>query len=555
MQTARRQTPFLLCSLPSLRSTLVMALLAGTSGQVVCAEPFAFQPSMPFLPGNLVLSRAVYDNRADNVTIGTILPPNCASTQAGCSGSGGATNDGTYPGVWNNVLYDSAFGITAKIYLDQVTPLGRTLSTLEVPHGVSQNGATKGVVTSFSSKSELALHLSDDKHYLTFMGYAAPVDAIDVSNSNTPAVPDPTNPDGQNFYRAVARVDAFGQFRFTKTNAYSGNNGRAAIRAEVNGKPVYFTVGNAGNGANPQPNGVIIGTGVQWIDAARSEQDPGTPTPAASFSITQLGYKADKIGKDDNYRELTIFNNVLYVTKGSGSNGVNTIYFVDTTGTACPNGVGLPPSSAKLPSAPLAYDASTLQSKGLPTNMCILAGFPSTPTKSAKTLIYPHALWFADANTLYVADQGDGYTGGADLYSHAAAQTSAGLQKWVFDATAKQWTLAYTLQAGLDLGVSYPVRGYPEGANAATGLPWAPATDGLRNFTGRVAPDGTVTLWAVTATISGNGDVGADPNRLVMVRDILKNTNPAVAARESFVTLRRAAFGEVLRGIAFTPGS
>jgi len=86
-------------------------------------------------------------------------------------------------------------------------------------------------------------------------------------------------------------------------------------------------------------------------------------------------------------------------------------------------------------------------------------------------------------------------------------------------------------------------------------LPWAPATDGLRNFTGRVAPDGTVTLWAVTATISGNGDVGADPNRLVMVRDILKNTNPAVAARESFVTLRRAAFGEVLRGIAFTPGS
>ena len=85
------------------------------------------------------------------------------------------------------------------------------------------------MVTSFSSKSELALNLSTDGKYLTFMGYVAPIDAIDVSNSNTPGVVDPTNPVGENAYRAVAQVDAKGNFQFTETNAYSGNNGRAAI--------------------------------------------------------------------------------------------------------------------------------------------------------------------------------------------------------------------------------------------------------------------------------------------------------------------------------------
>jgi hypothetical protein len=303
---------------------------------------------------------------------------------------------------------------------------------------------------------------------------------------------------------------------------------------------------------------VIIGTGAQFVDASNqseAQQNPGTPTPVASFSVTELGKKADKIGKDDNFRGMTVFNNVVYYTKGSGSNGVNTVYFVDTTGSACPNGVGVPVAGAALPSAPLAYNAATLQSNGLPNNMCVLAGFPSTPVKTATSLTYPFGVWFADANTLYVADEGDGYVGGTDLYTHAAAQTTAGLQKWVFNTTTQSWTLAYTLQAGLDLGQPYTVRDYPVGTNPATNLPWSPAADGLRNLTGRVDADGHVTIWAVTSTISGGGDVGADPNRLVAIRDNLKNTTAAGASQEKFVTLRSAAFAEVLRGVSFTPGS
>ena len=112
-----------------------------------------------------------------------------------------------------------------------MSPFGFVLNSLEVPNSsMKQVGSTSDqLVTSFPSKSELALHLSTDGKYLTFIGYVAPVDAIDVSNSNTPRAVDPTNPVGENFPRAVAQVDQNGKFQFTETNAYSGNNGRAVI--------------------------------------------------------------------------------------------------------------------------------------------------------------------------------------------------------------------------------------------------------------------------------------------------------------------------------------
>ena len=118
-----------------------------------------------------------------------------------------------------------------------------------------------------------------------------------------------------------------------------------------------------------------------------------------------------------------------------------------------PSGTGVPAPGAKLPTQPLAYSAATIQTSGLPDNVCVLAGFPSTPNKTVTVTAYPFGLWFANANTLYVADEGDDYTGGTDLYTHAKAQTTAGLQKWIYNAGTKSWKLAYTLQNGLDLGM------------------------------------------------------------------------------------------------------
>jgi hypothetical protein len=266
------------------------------------------------------------------------------------------------------------------------------------------------------------------------------------------------------------RVDRNGAFHFTKTNAHSGNNGRAAILNDENNANLLYTTGNAGNGSSPQPNGVTIGAGAQIFNAqsgALNDQIVDLPTPVGSFNITQLGDKADKIGKDTNFRGLTIFNNVVYYTKGSGGNGINTVYFIDTTGNACPTGgVGLPQPGATLSTTAIPYNMSLLQTEGVtPYNMCILNGF-NTTLASTTTNVFPFGVWFANANTLYVADEGDGYAGGLDLYSHAAAQTTAGLQKWVLEGAT--WTHVYTLQNNLGLGVSYTVSGYPTGLNLAT---------------------------------------------------------------------------------------
>jgi hypothetical protein len=112
------------------------------------------------------------------------------------------------------------------------------------------------------------------------------------------------------------------------------------------------------------------------------------------------------------------------------------------------------------------------------------------------------------ASTLYVADEGNGtntYSSTTGQYTAAASPTTTGLQAWVFDSGAGTWKPAYTLTNGLHLGQPYTVSGSPTGNNPATGLPWAPATDGLRNITGRVNPNGTATIGAVTSMVSGNG--------------------------------------------------
>lgn len=541
------------------RACALFALAAVSLPLSLSAQNFSFdfpqQP--PIFPGNLLVSRSVYDNRAANVTVGEQLPPGCAALGT-CVSAG---YDGTFPYIFNNASIDGSFGITSRIFLDQITPSGWPIDTIEVPSslqwGIGPN--SNQLVTSFSSKSELALNLSTDGQYVTFMGYVSPVNALDVSNGNTPGVIDPTNPDPVAKYRAVARLDRWGHFTFTETNAYSGDNGRAAILNHSNETDLYYTAGNAGNGSNPQPLGVDLGAGAQLIypsNEPEADQSPSdTPTPLGSFSITQLGFKADKIGKDDNFRGLTVYNNVVYYAKGSGGNGDNTVYFVDTTGTACPNGTGVPSPAAKLPTQPLSYIASTVTTDGLPSNMCVLNGFPVTSNKKTTPTNYPFGIWFANPTTLYVADEGDGYTGGTDLYTHAAAQTLAGLEKWVLDTSTNTWNLQYTLTNGLNLGTPYTVWGFPTGTNAATGLPWSPATDGLRNITGRVNPDGTATIWAITSTVSGDGDTGADPNKLVVITDKLSNTTAAQAANEQFTTLRTAGFAEVLRGVSFTPGT
>ncbi len=541
-----------------------------------------------FQPGTLVLTRSVYAGTPSLLVPNvTVLPPGCAPTTANVPLIAGGTtpvaitcvtptNDGTFPTVFNNAAVDGHFGVTSPVFLDNLTTDGDRLDSLAIP--------TNQIVTSFTSKSELALHLSTEGKSVTFMGYrggpgflTAP-NIFDVSNGNTPGLIDPTNTAVGQYYRSVAEVDAHGHLMITEGNAYSGDNGRGAVK----GGSLYYLVGNdnSGNLSKKQVTTTIVGeelvnsTGAELLVPGQTPPVPPNIAKIGDFEITQVTdpltgkpYAADKAGKDNNYRGITIFQNTLYVTKGSGGNGINTVYQVGEHGV--------------LPSG----DATTLAT--LP--ITILPGFPVTlaagadPTRGAVTpVMYPFGIWFADANTLYVADEGDNCTSngaapctdilatgtpeqiGASIYTHAANQTTAGLQKWIFNSTTSQWILAYTIQEGLKLGVPQTIPGYPTGINsgtASTNLPWAPATDGLRNLTGRVNHDGTVTLWTVTSTVSGGGDEGADPNQLVKVTDSLKATtlskrdvdNDQDGSLDHFVTIRKSKSGEVYRGVAFAP--
>jgi hypothetical protein len=573
--------------------------------------------SQGFTPNNLVVSRSVYQGTAPLITVGQTLPGAVATTfKSGASTTSGvvasvsglvagnpvritvggidhtvtltsvisstktiawmpalpsppvsgnlclplAAVDGSYPGVWANEAPDASFGVTSPIFLDQMTPEGVLLNSLEIN--------SDQIVTSFSSKSEVALNLSTDRTKLTFMGYVGSgINVLDVSNANTISpttgplsTVDATNPVTSAFNRGVAQVDSAGTVQVTESTAYSGNNGRAALLNNTGGAQVYYTAGNAGNGANPQPAGIILGAGTQILTPGQSPSL--LPTPLGSFSITQLKdpsnpphfYAPDKVGKDTNFRGLTTFGQVVYVSKGSGSNGINTVYFIDTTGLACPSGsatpgIGLPQSGASLPTSPPFFsnltDAAALQATGLvPTNMCVLAGFPTTLAKNLVTPAsdnFPFGIWFADAKTVYIADEGQGVAG----------DTSAGLQKWVFNDATSMWEKKYVLQNGLNRFQPYSVPNGPNGEVYPSAL--NPATDGLRNLTGRVNADGTVNIWAITSTVSANVDQGADPNQLVVITDLLANTSSAAAAQETFVVLRTARYGEVLRGVSFTP--
>ena len=312
---------------------------------------------------------------------------------------------------------------------------------------------------------------------------------------------------------------------------------------------------------------MIEGAGAQALSPSigpEAFQNPGAPTPVGSFNITQLSslgsaYAAgDKIGKDTNFRGLTIYNNVVYYTKGSGGNGVNPS--ISSTRPERPARTVSAYRSRERRYRPLRSPTTrrTSPHEGVfPYNMCILAGFPTVLAAAASGVSYPFGIWFANPDTIYLADEGSGdstYDATSNTYTVAAADTTAGLQKWVFNSTTKAWKLAYTLQSGLQLGVPYTVAGYPTGDNTGTfgtGLPWAPATDGLRNITGRVNRNGTATIWAVTSTVSGSGDQGADPNKVVAITDPLAATTPG--SHEAFTTVEAAKNGEILRGVSFTP--
>ena len=402
-------------------------------------------------------------------------------------------------------------------------------------------------MTSFSSKSEGALNLSPDGSTLSLVDYLAAPNTLDVSNSNTPGITEPGNYTANATARTVVSLNYAANATVLPTNAYPGNNGRAA----VNVSGTYYLVGNAGN-ANGSAQ-VTAANGVQVLNPASDTTSAGAynTTKAGSFSVGQINPQTgtpyatatqlshDKPAKDDNYRGLTIFDNTLYVTKGSGSNGINSVYQVGVSGSL-PTGDGSATLNV-LPGLPDTLARAVTVVTGTGSNANPTGLNVPIPTGAVDAGFYPFGIVFANPTTLYVADEGDG------TMADAGKDIEAGLQKWTRNASGL-WTYDYTLQTGLNLGDAYTVSGTTVGGDSGS---YTTETDGLRNITGKVNADGTITIYAITSTVSDSGDQGADPNELVAINDVLADTT--LPTSEDFTTLDTAVYGQVLRGVAFAP--
>jgi hypothetical protein len=497
------------------KTALATALLAIGFSQSAMAQAF--------MPGDLIVSRTVYEGVASTVTLGQALP-----------GGGVAVGDGTFANVFKNETPDPSFGVTSPIYIDRVSTSGAVLNSLAIDSNV--------ITTSFASKSELALNVSTDGTSVSFMGYAAPKNTLDVSNSNTAAVNDTTNAVSGVYSRAVANVNLnTGSLQVTNVNAYSGNNGRAAVLANGN----YYMVGNAGNSgtvagsttSQTTLNLLSANTGVQMIAQGSSGNTTvvgAGPTPQSQatskkgavtynggqygFDVASTGAAADKTGKDDNFRGMTVFNGTLYVTKGSGGNGINTVYQVGATGAL--NNGGTLPTNAAITILP-----------GFSTTLASATGTNNSQTGAGVQT--PFGIWFGDANTLFVGIEGDGTRS-----LTKAATTSGGLQEWKL--ANGTWSLYQTFQSGLI-----------DQATTNTGLGWSVKQDGLRNITGRTNADGSFTIFGTTSTVSDEAlhDLGADPNELVSITIGANST----AANTTFSVLQSAAVGSRLGGVALAP--
>ena len=408
-------------------------------------------------------------------------------------------NPAAYPAIFNDT---TVTGVQGSIHIDQypAIPGGARISALDLT----------GISTSFSSKSEGALMTSVNGQFLSYMGYNGPVGSEGVSNSYTTLAPLAGNTNPQ-YDREVALISLAGAVTLQpEANAYSGDNPRAAI--SVDGTQFYM-VGNSDSTTSAVDGGT---TGPGLSIGARYG------TPGSNLSL-QLGnyVAADRTDesnkqhvKDNNWRGVGIYNGNLYVSKGSGGNGDDGLFQVHNgTGNGLPLGTGntITPLFSSKATGPVMADGG--------------AGLPSP--------IVPFGFWFANATTVYVADEG--YPN-VDSSGHLIADPMAGLQKWAL--VGGTWQLEYILTNGLGLLQAQTPAGYP-----TQSYPY-----GLRNMTGSLNGDGTATLYAITSQYSIYSNGEPDPTSLVMITDNVAATT--LPAGESFVTLQTSNFGEVFRGVS-----
>ena len=376
----------------------------------------------------------------------------------------------------------------SPIVLQQLTRTGQLAGSLVLPQTTSTvAGVTQNAISGeYGSSSEGFLQLSGDGHSLTIMGYgvnAATYNAGGAAVYGNAALAQSTSVPGGAYRpvsRVVAQVGADGAVDTSTAlyNVFNTNNPRSAYTQD--GSAFY-----------------VSGQGVK-----------GDTTTGLFYAVKGASSATAITGTGQDTRDVQVVNGQLYVSTDfkNGSTSVGTL-----------GAAGAPPTTTV--GGPTALPGFT------PSVILTAAEANGVNNSRLGNTVYlsPEQFFFANSTTLYVADSGAPKNGNAN----AAGLGDGGLQKWTY--TNGQWSLAYTLAAGLNL------------VNNAS----ASGTTGLFGLTGQVT-GGVVSLFATNYTV---GDL--DQSYLYGISDLLAATAPANG--EAFTTLYTPTAGSKIKGVAFAP--
>ena len=376
----------------------------------------------------------------------------------------------------------------APIVLQDVSTGGVLGGKLVLPQ--TSSGSNSAISGEYGSSSEGSLQHSVDGQSLVIAGYGVNAQTYNAGGAavyGDAALGQSTSILGGSFTavpRVIADIRADGTVDTSTAlyNVFNTNNPRSV--ATVNGSSFY-----------------VSGQGVKG------------DTTEGVFYATDGASSATAIDTSHDTRSVQITNNQLYISEDSkAGKGV-------TSNIASYGAAGMLPTSATAPSI-LAGISNSITLSGGQANT-INGGLAGS-----KIYLSPENYFFANPDTLYVADSGNpkGDNNGAGKTPQGLSD--GGLQKWVFQNNS--WNVEYTLSEGLNLVADTSAAG----------------TTGLIGLTGEVIGD-SVELFATNSTI---GDL--DPTFLFGITDLLGGTT---GASESFTTLMTAAADTNIRGVAFAP--
>ena len=353
------------------------------------------------------------------------------------------------------------------------------IDTLPTSDGIGASGNV-GVVGEYGSSSEGNVQLSANSLYLAFAGYSATSATAGIQSSTNTA-------NGTNY----ATGTGFAHSTVSLAQSTDTNVPRVPILVNSAGTANSSTVLNDVYNTN-NPRSVYSGSGTTMYLSGQGDGSSSNQgiflTTTGTNTVSNPSATPTKIYNSAATKFVTAYNGNLYYSTSSGVFKFN----------------GIPTSSA------------TATQITPPTNGL---------TGSQEVTYAPEGFYFANANTLYVADVGKATSG---------ILSDGGIQKWT-SANGTSWTLAYTLTPSTS---GWIPAGNP--GNATSG------ESGFEAITGQVSGS-TVSLYAISYTVGDD-----NPDGLYSINDLLGASS---GSGESFTELESAAGngGEVFKGIAFAP--